>query len=155
MSYQRIKNLNYFDAENYRQLLARLDALTINATRQWGQMTAGQMLHHLNLAIGSGLGYYQLADQSSFLSRNFIKILILNVLRKFPIATKTAKTLAVGDDFDFETEKQQLREILTKAYHTKTDSDWAKHTYFGKMSRQEWGKLIMIHCHHHFQQFSV
>lgn len=154
MKYNNVKRTNYFDPAHYQQLINRLDSLTPAAERRWGQMNVAQMLHHLNLSIGSGLGYYPLPDESNWISRGVGQYLILNVLKKFPKGTQTVTPLRVDEEFDFETEKKQLREILIKAYTTTTDEAWGKHTYFGKMSRQAWGKLILIHCHHHFQQFS-
>ncbi|KOY85829.1 hypothetical protein AD998_06410 [bacterium 336/3] len=152
MKYQKIKG-DFYKESDYKKLIERLDNITPNSQRKWGTMTVSQMLHHLNLAIGSGLGYYTLPDNSSFMSRGFNQFLILNVLKKFPTNTKTAKPLKVTENFDFETEKQKLKEILEKAYATKSDNDWGRHTYFGEMTRKAWGKLIMIHCNHHFQQF--
>jgi hypothetical protein len=154
MAYQKAKTLQFYEPAVYQSLVKRLDSLQPNAVRQWGKMDAAQMLHHLNLAIGSGLGYYELPNNSSFMSRTVNKWLILSALKRFPMGTKTAPSLKVESNFDFETEKKQLKEILDKAYRTKTDADWQRHTYFGKLTRAEWGKLMVIHCNHHFQQFS-
>jgi hypothetical protein len=150
----KIKNTDFFDSTNYKNLISRLDKITDSSKRKWGEMNVAQMIHHLNLAIGSGIGYYTLEDKSSFLSRGFNQFMILNVLEKFPINTKTPTTLKVTKTFNFQTEKKLLFEILSKAFATKNNSDWQKHTYFGKMTRKQWGKLVMIHCNHHFQQFS-
>ena len=152
--YQKVVNTNFYDSINYTNLLKRLDGISNTSERKWGEMNASQMLHHLNLAIGSGIGYFTLPDVSSLMSRGFNQLMILNVLKKFPMGTQTAKPLKVTESYDFEKEKKQLKEILAKAYSTKTNNDWSRHTYFGKMSRKAWGKLIMIHCNHHFQQFS-
>ncbi len=154
IQYQKVSSTDFYDSTNYNGLLKRLNNINPNSERIWGEMSASQMLHHLNLAIGSGLGYYTLPDVSTFMSRGFNQFLILNVLKRFPIGAQTAKPLKVIESFDFEMEKKQLKEILTKAYNSKTDDDWSKHTYFGKMKRKDYGKLIMIHCNHHFQQFS-
>ncbi len=154
IQYKRAESTNLYDSTNYVNLLKRLDGISNTSQKKWGEMTSSQMLHHLNLAIGSGIGYYSLPDVSTLMSRGFNQFMILNVLKKFPTGTQTAKPLKVTESYDFEKEKKQLKEILTKAYTTKTDNDWSRHTYFGKMSRKAWGKLIMIHCNHHFQQFS-
>ncbi len=155
MEYQKVTSTNFYDIKNYQALLKRLDKIDTNSERKWGSMTTAQMLHHLNLAIGSGIGYYDLPDNSNLLSRTVNQFMVLNMLKRFPIGTKTAIPLKVeNNEFDFEKEKKQLREILSKAFQTKTNKDWRKHTYFGKMSKKDWGKLIMIHCNHHFQQFS-
>jgi hypothetical protein len=155
MKYIKVNSTDYFDSVNYQALINRLDNIKPSAEKKWGNMNVTQMLHHLNLAIGSGLGYYDLPDNSNFMTRTVNQFMILNVLKRFPIGTKTAKPLKVeADNFDFETEKKLLTEILIKAYQTKNNEDWNSHTYFGKMTRKAWGKLIMIHCNHHFQQFS-
>lgn len=154
MKYQQADNLNFYQQEVYQKIVNRLENLKSNAVRKWGKMESAQMLHHLNLAIGSGLGYYVLEDKSNFMTRSFAKWMILSALKRFPMGTQTASTLKVESNCDFETEKKQLKEILTKAYQTKSDSDWGKHTYFGRLTKEQWGKLIVIHCNHHFQQFS-
>lgn len=154
MKYQKAQSLDFYNQQVYQSLITRLENRKPNAERKWGNMDAAQMLHHLNLAIGSGLGYYQLTNTSNIITRTFNKWMILSVLKKFPMGTQTASTLKVTSGFDFETEKKQLLEILQKAFETKTNEAWAKHTYFGKLTRKQWGKLIVIHCNHHFQQFS-
>lgn len=155
MKYKKVTSTDFYTSKNYESLLERLDKIQANSERKWGEMNVSQMLHHLNLAIGSGIGYYNLPDNSNLMTRTANQFLILNVLKKFPMGTKTATPLKVEtNNFDFETEKKLLIEILIKAYQTKTNEDWGKHTYFGKMTRKAWGKLIMIHCNHHFQQFS-
>jgi hypothetical protein len=151
---QYMSRTDFFDQQNYEQLVKRLDNLAPAATRRWGRMDVSQMLHHLNIAIGCGLGYYELADKSNFLSRTIIPFLVLDVIKRFPKGSKAPANLRSEQSYDFETEKRQLKEILLKAYATKSDSDWSRHTYFGKMTRNAWGKLIMIHCDHHFRQFS-
>ena len=154
MNYQKTSNTNYFDSTSYSGIMSRLDKIQPNSERKWGKMTVSQMLHHLNLAIGSGLGYYNLPDESNFLSRNLFPVFALDVLKKFPIGLKTVPSLIALEEFDFETEKRILKEILAKAYATKTNEEWGKHAFLGQLSRKKWGQLIMIHCNHHFQQFS-
>ncbi len=151
MKYKKIGTTNFFDDSNYQDLINRLYKITPSSQRKWGNMNVAQMLHHLNIAIGSGLGYYSLQDKSTFISRSFIKFMVLDVLKKFPINTPI--TLQVTGNFDFDTEKKILFEILAKSASAKSNIYWRNHTYFGKMTYKQWGKLILIHCNHHFQQF--
>ena len=114
--YNKVSDTNFFDKGNFNALLARLDNIQPNAQRQWGQMQVAQMLHHLNLAIGSGIGYYQLEDKSTFLSSGIEQFIVLNVLKRFPMETPTPATLQVNETVDFNIEKAQLKEILQKAF---------------------------------------
>jgi hypothetical protein len=155
MQYQKLNNINFFDDNNFQMLMARLNKIQPNAARIWGKMTVVQMLHHLNLAIGSGLGFYQLPNTSTWVSRTIVKWTVLKILKRLPINIFTAKPLQVAaSNLNFEEEKKQLIAVLSKAYSTTSDADWGAHTYFGEMNRKDWGNLIMIHCNHHFQQFS-
>lgn len=154
INYQKARQTNFFDPTIFQSLIERLECIQPNSGRKWGVVTPAQMLHHLNLAIGSGLGFYDLQDTSNVFSRIAVPFMILKVLKRFPIDTPTVKTLKVESEaFNFQTEKSRLQEILTKAFQTTTDSEWQAHTYFGRMSRKSWGQLIVIHCNHHFQQF--
>jgi hypothetical protein len=154
MNYKKATSLYFYNETVFQSLLTRLENIQPNADRKWGKMDVAQMLHHLNLAIGSGLGYYELPNTSNIITRTFNKWMILSVLKRFPMGTQTASPLKVASNFDFETEKKQLKEILEQAYRTTNNAAWRKHTYFGPMTRKQWGKLIVIHCNHHFQQFN-
>lgn len=148
-----VHRLDFYAQANYQSSVKRLQALQPETKAQWGSMTVAEMLHHLNLAIGSGLGYFQLEDSSNFLSRSLFKFMVLRVLKKFQKNTGTLEPLRSQGSFDFTTERNLLEEILEKGFQTREDSDWHPHTYFGRMSRKDWGRLIVIHCDHHFRQF--
>ena len=154
IKYEKVKSTDFFDQENFTRLMTRLANINADSKAKWGVMEVSQMLHHLNLAIGSGLSNYTLPDESTWMSRGFNQFMLLNVIKKFPPGTQTVAALKVTETYDFETEKDILLEILKKAFMARTDQDWGRHPYFGKMSKKQWGKLIMIHCNHHFQQFS-
>lgn len=153
--YIKLESLDFYLRSNYESLMDRLKKLKIDAKRNWGSMETDQMLHHLNMAIGGGLGAYSLPDNSTLITRNIIKPIILNLMRRFPLNSETPPALKVAERYDFETEKAQLIEVLDKAFNTKEDKDWTNHPYFGKLTRVQWGKLIMIHVNHHLQQFGV
>lgn len=156
VDYKKVESTDFYLSENYQEVMRRLENIQPNAERKWGTMTVDEMLHHLNLAFGSGLGYYTLPDVSDPQNRTAIKDYVLNVAKYFEPGTETAPTLKIDENkhYDFSTEKHLLKEILEKAYHTKSDEEWGTHTLFGEMTREDWGKLIMIHTNHHFQQFS-
>lgn len=150
-----ISSPNFFLPEEKHRFHLRLNNLTESSDAKWGTMTPAQMLHHLNLSIGCGLGVYRLEDKSNLLSRTLIKWIALYILKRFPKGSETAPTLKVESSDSFDQEKETLKKILSKAYQTSSDSDWKPHTYFGTLTRNEWGRLIAIHLNHHFTQFSV
>lgn len=150
----RTHQTDFYNPTHFNSLIERVKAIEPNAERKWGKMSISEMLHHLNIAIGSGLGYYSAKDHSNIFTHFIIRPFVLNFLKGMPIGSQAPKPLKVNSNLlDFDKEKNQLLEILQRAYQTTNDNDWSVNSYFGKLSRKDWGKLIMIHCNHHFTQF--
>ena len=73
----------FFNTATYQTFVQRIGQLSATAKPLWGKMTVGQMLHHLNLALGCSIGKHSLADESNFLSRSIVKWSVLYVLPRF------------------------------------------------------------------------
>src|SRR5580704_6667142 len=70
---------NLFFAEEKRQeCRRRVERVTSHSARQWGTMEVDQMLHHLNLACGGSLGFYDLPDESYLTSRTLFKWILVD-----------------------------------------------------------------------------
>ena len=120
-------------------------------------MKPDQMLHHLNLATGSALGYFDLPDESYLLSRTLFKWLLVDVLSEQPKGLQIPLNFKIPatKHFDFEHEKKLLLEIINKACNSNTIAKWGPHPYFGFMSENEWGRLLTTHIDYHLKQFSL
>ena len=151
-----IKGREFFSQEMLSTLTARVNSVTTRSQRQWGTMTPDQMLHHLNLATGSALGYFDLPDESYLLSRTVSKWLLIDFLSEQPRGLLLPLTFKIqpAEHFDFEREKKLLLEIINKACNSKTTSNWGPHPLFGSMSDNEWGRLFTTHIDYHLRQFA-
>ena len=154
---KRIKGKDFFSQTMLDALTNRVNNITPQSVRQWGTMTPDQMLHHLNLATGSALGYFDLPDESYLLSRTVSKWLLIDLLSEQPKGLLIPLTFKIlpTEHFDFEYEKKLLIEIINKACNSKTTSDWGPHPLFGSMSDNEWGRLLTMHIDYHLKQFAV
>jgi len=154
---KRIKGKDFFSPEMLLTLTNRINSITPQSPRQWGTMQPDQMLHHLNLATGSALGYFDLPDESYLLSRTLFKWLLVNLLSKQPKGLQLPLNFKITpkDRFDFQYEKQMLLEIIKKACSSKTTTDWGPHPYFGFMSKNDWGRLLTMHIDYHLKQFKA
>ncbi|MEO8239209.1 MAG: DUF1569 domain-containing protein [Flavobacterium sp.] len=152
-----IKGKDFFSEKMLQTLTKRVNSLTPQSQRKWGTMSPEQMLHHLNLATGSALGYFDLPDESFWMSRTVFKFLLVDVLSKQPKGLRIPLTFKIPqtEHFDFEHEKKLLLEIINKACNSKTTADWGPHPLFGKMSDKEWGRLLTVHIDYHLKQFGV
>ncbi len=135
----------------------RVECITEDASRQWGTMTVSQMLHHLNLACGSSLGFYPLPDESYFVSRTFFRWVLVDWFSEQPVGLRLPAGFKIPHDeqFDFKAEQQQLLAVLEAAFKAREVHDWQPHCMFGKMTSKEWGKLLQIHADYHLRQFAA
>jgi hypothetical protein len=154
---KRIKGKDFFSSKTLSALTSRINTITPQSQRQWGTMKPDQMLHHLNLATGSALGYFDLPDESYLLSRTLFKWLLVNVLSEQPKGLQIPLNFKIppAERFDFEHEKKLLLEIIAKACNSKTTVNWRPHPYFGLMSKNEWGRLLSTHIDYHLKQFGA
>ncbi|HWO36713.1 MAG TPA: hypothetical protein VNO32_48650, partial [Candidatus Acidoferrum sp.] len=68
----RVKQVDgnlFFTEEKRQKYRRRVESLTPQSPRQWGTREPDQMLHHLKLACGASLGFYNLQDESYLTSR--------------------------------------------------------------------------------------
>ncbi|MEO6732229.1 MAG: DUF1569 domain-containing protein [Ferruginibacter sp.] len=152
-----IKGKDFFSQEMLHAFSNRLNSLTPQSQKQWGTMKPDQMLHHLNLATGSGLGYFDLPDESYLMSRTISKWVLVDLLSEQPKGLLLPLTFKIPptQHFDFEYEKKLLIEIINKACNSKTTSTWGPHPLFGRMSDNEWGRLLTMHIDYHLKQFAA
>jgi len=143
-----------FNPSNFLKIYDRMLHLQPTAPRRWGRMNVVQMLNHLKVATGSSLNVYKLRDESSFLSRVFIKFLVVRLLKRIPRNAAGPKgfEIEMNNALGFTSEKEQVLNILERAYTSSCDT--YPHPLFGKMSRVEWGILIYRHFDHHLRQFN-
>ena len=154
---KRIKGKDFFSDKMLQALTSRVNRITPQSVRQWGTMSPDQMLHHLNLATGSALGYFDLPDESYLMSRTVSKWLLIDLLSEQPKGLLLPLTFKIPptEHFDFEYEKKLLIEIINKACSSKTTVNWGPHPLFGQMSGKEWGRLLMMHIDYHLKQFGA
>ena len=148
---------SFFSESSQEELKSRVQRMTPNQTRQWGTMTVAQMLHHLNLACGSSLGFYQLPDESYLVSRTIFRWILVDWFSEQPIGLRLPAGFKIPHEktYGFLSEQQQLLVILDAAWKAQTPQDWEPHCMFGKMTSWEWGKLLQIHVDYHLKQFAA
>jgi hypothetical protein len=152
-----VNGADFFTEEKYQRFKKRIDGLKDGTPAKWGKMRVDQMLHHVNLSMGSGLGIYNLPDESYWLSRTVIKWIVIDWYSAQPRGLQLPLSLAISPEarYDFETERIKLLATLDVATTAEAENQWKPHCYFGKLSVTQWGKLCTIHLDHHFRQFSA
>ena len=147
----------FFTREKSQEYRRRIERVTPESPRQWGTMEVDQMLHHLNLASGGSLGFYDVPDESNLLTRTVGKWITVDLFEEQPVGLRIPKGFKIqhSQRFDFAYEKAQLLEIVEAAWHARTDEAWKPHPLFGRMTARQWGKLLQMHLDYNLRQFTL
>jgi hypothetical protein len=154
---KQVDGSHFFTEEKRQELRLRVESVTPQSSHQWGTMEVDQMLHHLNLASGGSLGCYDLPDESYLTSRTLFRWILIDWFPEQPegLRLPTSFKIPHSQRFEFTHEKTQLLTIVDAAWNARTADAWKPHPMFGKLTPNEWGKLLQIHLDYHLRQFAA
>jgi len=135
------------------EILTRINKLNPGSKGQWGKMSVSQMLAHLQMPIGVALGNHKLPR--SFLGRlvgGLIKHKLYND-QPYKHNLPTAPSFKMTTEKEFDEEKRKVIEMIEKFSEENIIN--TNHPFFGKMTREQWGRANWKHLDHHLQQFGV
>jgi len=145
-----------FDPADREALSRRIAALEPTAMRQWGKMDPAQMLLHCAIGLEAATGIRPM--KQVFLGKlitPFIRGLVLGK-RPFGKNSPTDPSFVVSDARDFEVERARLATLIDRFIQRGPQSAAKEtHAFFGRLSGDEWGRLMYKHLDHHLRQFGV
>jgi Protein of unknown function (DUF1569) len=147
-----IKNL--FEPAVKKEIIERINRLTVTTPAKWGKMNVSQMLAHLQMPMGVALGVHTLKG-------NWLMKLVLPLFKKTLYNEKPWKQglptdksfIMTGDEKDFELEKLHLLDMTDR--FTEANMINERHPIFGKLTKEQWSKATWKHIDHHLKQFGV
>lgn len=140
------------------ELLARLKTVREDAQRQWGVMTAHQMVCHLGDAFLMMTGERRASDATGLLQRTLIKWIALYGPLHWPAGIPTRPEV---DQMAGGTRPEQFIadvarvETLMQRAASAADCDARPHPIFGRMSEAAWMRWAYLHTDHHLRQFGA
>jgi len=144
-----------WDPAAARQIRARIAQLTPEHTRQWGRMSAQQMVCHLSESLKMAIGDLPVAPKRLPLRYPPLKQLIVYVA-PFPRNAPTAPELTIAaTPRAWSDDLSTLQQLIDRFASRPADADWPEHPAFGRLSRRAWGVLAYRHIDHHLRQFGV
>ena len=147
---------NLFAPHERQQILDRLGKLQAGATRQWGKMDAAQMCAHCVAALEVGAG--DVTKEHSFIGKVLGRFVKGSLLGEKPLSknSPTDPSFVVTDPRDFAKEKARLVAIVKRFGEAgPSAADGRMHSFFGRLTGDEWGVLMHKHLDHHLRQFGV
>ena len=136
-----------------RTLESRLEAIRADSPRQWGQMSVGQMLWHVNQIMAASLGESTLKSQKSPIPAPILKFFLIYM--PWPKSAPTNKSAVPDCEYDIDAERARCKELIAKFVSRPIDGEWPVDPSFGPVSGKFASKLQAKHLDHHFRQFSA
>jgi len=145
---------NMFNSTDRTAIEERLAALQPGAPRQWGKMSAAQMLAHCAVALETPLG--ERRETQSLLGRLLTPFVRSSVFGDAPLRrnTPTDAACVVSDERVFLEERRRLLDKITRFCDQGPSAAHQRaHSFFGSLTGHEWGRLVYKHLDHHLRQF--
>lgn len=145
-----------FNLTDFTTLINRIKQLKPTSKPIWGKMNPAQMLTHCQKPLQVVFGELKL-------KRGLFGMLFGGMAKKSMSGEKpfkknlpTAPSFIVNTERDFDDEKQKLIALLHRFLNIEAvELESIVHPFFGKMTRDEWDKLMWKHLDHHLQQFGA
>jgi small-conductance mechanosensitive channel len=143
-----------FDKNDNQSIITRINALTTEEKALWGKMTVDQMLKHTNEAVLVAFGETEVKVLFIFrLLGSIIKKKVFN--SEFGKNSPTAKEFIFTEHYDLEEAKKELIKNFSRFAEGHQSITITNHPFWGKMTHDDWNKLMWQHMDHHLRQFGV
>ena len=141
------------------QIIARLGTVHPSSSRQWGKMSAQQMVCHLADGFRMYMGLTRVAAVRLPYPRSLLRCIALWVPIPWPKGFKTAPELdqLTGGTAptEFDNDVRELLGLVDRFTRQPRDFQWQPHPHFGQMSDRAWMRLAYLHMDHHLRQFGA
>ena len=148
---------NLFDVARVEEVKQRIARLRPDSERQWGTMNASQMVEHcsrgLELALGDRLPPQMMLGR---IIGRMLKPKVLGNDEPMRRNSPTVKGLLVEDERDLGKEQERLCGLIDR-FVTSGPAGCTNHphSFFGRLTPEEWAILMYKHLDHHLRQFGV
>ncbi len=142
-----------FDESTSEELIGRINKLNENSKALWGKMDVYQMLKHSTLWEEMITGKFK--TKQVFLGRLFGKMALKNMIKDEKPMKRNMPTVpgfSIKGHGDVLAEKNKW--IAMVKDHARFSNFNFVHPFFGKMTKEQIGRLAYKHTDHHLRQFN-
>jgi hypothetical protein len=143
-----------WNEDDRAHLMRRFASLSPDATPKWGSFDPPRMVTHVTDALRAGLGELTLTPVKGPLALWPINVLVMFHL-PWPRSAPTAPELLQRTPANWNAELAALQNAVDRFIKRGVDRAWTPHAAFGRLTGQQWGRLMYRHLDHHLTQFGV
>jgi len=141
------------------EIVRRLKTVRPDCTRQWGRMSAHQMVCHLSDAFRMVTHQKTASPATGLVQSTVIKWIALYLPFNWPpgVPTRPEMDQEGGGTTpgDFAADLAELESLVERVTSAPKDYDWPAHPVFGGMSESAWMRWAYLHVDHHLRQFGL
>ena len=142
-----------------QEILGRLNTIQPSSQRQWGSMSAHNMVCHLSDGFRLYMGELPAKPAPVPLPRVVLKWFALWAPVPWPQGFKTAPEIDQQGGgtrpAEFAADINELRALIERFTRHPADYVPKSHPHFGALTEREWKRLAYLHADHHLRQFGV
>jgi len=148
---------NLFDPITLGEVQARLAQLRPDSESIWGKMTVAQAVAHCSASMEWAVG--EKRPPRMFVGRilgAIVKPFVFKDDEPMRRNSPTSKDLIVGDDRSLDVERARLSGLIDRFGKGGRSACTAHpHSFFGRLTPEQWAILMYKHLDHHLRQFGV
>ncbi|MGA9670964.1 MAG: DUF1569 domain-containing protein [Terracidiphilus sp.] len=148
---------NLYQPSDSQGIIDRLALLKPDSPRQWGSMSPSQAVAHCATSMEWAVGD-RLPPRMFFASilGRIIKPKVLGDDAPFRRNSPTSKDLIVHGQPDLAAERERLTRLINRFVAAgPAGCTTNPHSFFGRLTPNEWAILTCKHLDHHLRQFGV
>lgn len=147
---------NILNTKDFEEIKERIADLKRDDLPIWGKMNVGEMLCHTADQVKLAMGEIKSEDRSKFISRTLVKRLVLMGMKppkgKVETVPEVNPHKMGSKPVNFDSDRDYLLRKI-EDFRSAKNVEAPVHPFFGKLSRNQWGKLVYSHLDHHLSQF--
>ena len=145
-----------FNKSDNDAMIRRINSLTPETMSGWGKMNVSQMLTHVQAPLRVAFGELRLKRTLAGYMFGGIAKKKLSGEKQWGKNMPTDKNFVIAEQKNFEEEKGKLIPLVQRfAQSGPAGISQEKHPFFGKLTTDEWDKLMWNHLDHHLRQFGA
>lgn len=145
--------------EDKADVLRRLKTVRPDSARQFGRMSAPQMVCHLSDSFLAVMGRKPVSPASNPLTRTVVKWIALYAPIRWRPGYRTRPEIDQGiggtKPAEFARDVADLEALVEEVTARPRTFDWHPHPIFGAMSHSDWLRWAYLHMDHHLRQFGA
>ena len=143
-----------YNSNDNQELVNRINQINSESKPLWGKMSADQMCEHCLLTSNVAFGKQEL--KINFLMKLVGKMMKNKVFNsEFKKNSPTAPEFIVKNSVDLDKSKAELIKNIQLLQNGQKNITVMNHPFRGKMTYEDWDKLMYNHMDHHLKQFGV